>query len=120
VFLNSHLLGEVEATCDRVAFVKMGRVVHTMPLAATTACLDVELRIEPVQAAVLDGLTQFGSGVTCTAPNVVHMQIGDEQMLPSIASWLVARGVRIYAMHGRRKSLEEWFVEVMGEDQRPG
>ena len=27
VFLNSHLLGEVEATCDRVAFVKRGRVV---------------------------------------------------------------------------------------------
>jgi ABC-2 type transport system ATP-binding protein len=129
VFLNSHLLGEVEATCDRAAFVKMGRVVHTMPLATTTACLDVELRIEPApasakatagQAEVLDGLAQFGSGVTCTAPNVVHMQIGDEQVLPSIAAWLVARGVRIYAMHGRRKSLEEWFVEVMGEDQRPG
>ena len=30
VFLNSHLLGEVEATCDRVAFVKQGRVVHDM------------------------------------------------------------------------------------------
>jgi len=28
VFLNSHLLGEVETTCDRVAFVKQGRVVH--------------------------------------------------------------------------------------------
>ena len=27
VFLNSHLLGEVEATCDRVAFVKRGRIV---------------------------------------------------------------------------------------------
>ena len=27
VFLNSHLLGEVEATCDRVVFVKRGRVV---------------------------------------------------------------------------------------------
>ena len=28
VFLNSHLLGEVEATCDRVAFVKRGRIVE--------------------------------------------------------------------------------------------
>src|SRR2546422_172902 len=34
VFLNSHLLGEVEATCDRVAFMKQGRVVHERPLAA--------------------------------------------------------------------------------------
>jgi hypothetical protein len=103
-----------------VAFVKMGRVVHTMPLAVTRTCLDVEMRIEPAQTAILDGLAQFGSNVTCAAPNVVHMQIGDEQMLPSIAAWLVARGVKIYALHGRRKSLEEWFVEVMGDDQRPG
>src|SRR5262245_50565219 len=30
VFLNSHLLGEVEATCDRVVFVKQGRVIHEL------------------------------------------------------------------------------------------
>jgi ABC-2 type transport system ATP-binding protein len=32
VFLNSHLLGEVEATCDRVAFVKNGGIVGTMTM----------------------------------------------------------------------------------------
>jgi ABC-2 type transport system ATP-binding protein len=32
VFLNSHLLGEVEATCDRVAFVKDGRIVGAMTM----------------------------------------------------------------------------------------
>src|SRR4029078_8771312 len=98
----------------------MDRFVHTMALAATTGCLDVEMRIEPAQGSLVEGLTQFGSGVTRIAPNVVPMQMGDEQQLPSIATWLVARGVKIYALHGRRKSLEEWFVEVMGEDQRPG
>src|SRR6266446_5939247 len=34
VFLNSHLLGEVEATCDRVVFVKQGRSVHELTLGA--------------------------------------------------------------------------------------
>src|SRR5580765_8396558 len=37
VFLNSHLLGEVEATCDRVVFVKAGRTVHELSLGAETA-----------------------------------------------------------------------------------
>src|SRR5256885_12380668 len=32
VFLNSHLLGEVEATCDRVVFVKQGRVIHELDM----------------------------------------------------------------------------------------
>jgi ABC-2 type transport system ATP-binding protein len=41
VFLNSHLLGEVEATCDRVAFVKHGRTIHELNLGAGLADLDV-------------------------------------------------------------------------------
>ena len=45
VFLNSHLLGEVEATCDRVVFVKRGRVVEERRLSAPTEVLDLELRV---------------------------------------------------------------------------
>src|SRR5882762_9531493 len=42
VFLNSHLLGEVEATCDRVVFVKAGRTVHELHLTNHADGLDVE------------------------------------------------------------------------------
>lgn len=35
VFLNSHLLSEVEITCDRVAFIKNGEVVVTRDLGST-------------------------------------------------------------------------------------
>src|SRR5215831_3939780 len=42
VFLNSHLLGEVEATCDRVVFVKEGRTVHELSLATESTGVDVE------------------------------------------------------------------------------
>jgi ABC-2 type transport system ATP-binding protein len=121
VFLNSHLLGEVEATCDRVAFVKRGRVVHVMSLTEmTTTCVEVEMRIDPIENGLVAGLGQFGSDLVRAGSNTIRMRVGDEQVLPSIAAWLVARDVKIYALHGRRKSLEEWFVEVMGEDQRPG
>src|SRR4026209_1711081 len=45
VFLNSHLLGEVEATCDRVAFIKDGRVIEERRLSAPTEVLDAEVRV---------------------------------------------------------------------------
>jgi hypothetical protein len=48
------------------------------------------------------------------------MRIGAEETLPEIARWLVGRGIALYEMRCRRKTLEEWFVEIMGEDQRPG
>lgn len=119
VFLNSHLLGEVEATCDRVAFVKHGRVVHTLSLTDAGSCLDVDMRLSPIDDALLEGLRQFGSDVV-RAGGIVRMHIGSEETLPAIARWLVARRVNVYTLQGRRKSLEEWFVDIMGEDQRPG
>src|SRR4030095_12651702 len=44
VFLNSHLLGEVEATCDRVAFIKDGRVIHALNLSNANTNVEVELK----------------------------------------------------------------------------
>src|SRR5438552_2265113 len=55
VFLNSHLLGEIEVTCDRVAFVKHGRVVHEMSLIDARARLEVELKIDPVEPTLIQG-----------------------------------------------------------------
>jgi len=119
VFLNSHLLGEVEATCDRVAFVKNGVVLHDMELDSAVGTLDVELRLGGADDAILDGLAAFGSGVTRDNA-LVRMRATAESVLPELARWLVGRGVALYELRCRRKTLEEWFVEVMGEDQRPG
>ena len=119
VFLNSHLLGEVEATCDRVAFVKNGLVLHDLELDNATGTLDVELRVGQVDDALLEGLAAFGTGVT-RDETLVRMHANSESVLPELARWLVGRGVALYELRCRRKTLEEWFVEVMGEDQRPG
>jgi ABC-2 type transport system ATP-binding protein len=119
VFLNSHLLGEVEATCDRVAFVKNGLVLHELELDNATGTLDVELRVGHVDDALLDGLAAFGTGVT-RDEHLVRMHANSESVLPELARWVVGHGVALYELRCRRKTLEEWFVEVMGEDQRPG
>jgi ABC-2 type transport system ATP-binding protein len=119
VFLNSHLLGEVEATCDRVVFVKRGRVVHELALRDAPQTLDVLLRVDAADAALLEDLGAFGSDVRLES-DCVTLRVSSEEALPQIARWLVGRGASLYELHCRRKTLEEWFIEVMGEDQRPG
>jgi len=119
VFLNSHLLGEVEATCDRVSFVKEGRTVGSMALRGQADAMEVELRITPVDPSILAGLEQFGRGAA-QVNGVVRMHVESDESLPALADWLVGRGVRLYSLHGRRRTLEERFVEIMGDDQRPG
>ena len=120
VFLNSHLLGEVEATCDRVAFVKRGRVVAERRLATPTEALDVELRVGPVTAEILAGLSQFGTDIVRPRPDSIALRAQSDAVIPAIVRWLVEQGVQIHAVQPRRKSLEEVFLDVMGEDERPG
>jgi ABC-2 type transport system ATP-binding protein len=126
VFLNSHLLGEVEMTCDRVAFVKRGRVVDERRLSAPAETLDLELRVDPASAAsaaILDGLVRFGTNVTQSrpdAPGVIMLRIESDAAVPEIVSWLVQQGARIHAVRPHRKSLEDVFLDVMGDDERPG
>ena len=119
VFLNSHLLGEVEATCDRVIFVKQGSVVHEMSLTEPERIISAELRIDRLDSTTLEGLRGFGRDVRISDGTVI-LRVDSEAVMPDIARWLVGQGIAIHALGTRRKSLEEWFIEVMGEDQRPG
>ena len=116
VFLNSHLLGEVEATCDRVVFVKQGRVVHELDMAVRTHGLEVELRVDGVPERLL---AEHGT-LLAHADGVVRLRVADEEALPRLAEALVRSGTRLYGMTAHRRSLEETFLAVMGEDQRPG
>ncbi len=119
VFLNSHLLGEVEATCDRVIFVKQGSVVHELSLTEPERIVSAELRIDRLDGATLEGLRVFGRDIRISG-GTVTLRVDSEKVMPDIARWLVGQGIAIHALGTRRKSLEEWFIEVMGEDQRPG
>ena len=120
VFLNSHLLGEVEATCDRVVFVKRGRVVEERRLSAPTDVVDLELRVCAVTGTLLEGLARFGTNIVQPRPGVIRLRIEGESAIPAIISWLVHEGVQIHAVQPRRKSLEDVFLDIMGDDERPG
>ncbi len=119
VFLNSHLLGEVEATCDRVVFVKAGRAVHELSLAGDAGGLDVELRTGPLDERARAALAALGA-MEPAAGGRVRVRVAAEDVLPEIARTLVRHGVALYEMKAARKSLEAWFLEVMGDEGRPG
>jgi ABC-2 type transport system ATP-binding protein len=120
VFLNSHLLGEVEATCDRVAFMKQGHVVHERALAGASTCVDVRLRVDPIDSSLVDGLLRFGTNVAADGDGHVRLSVAGDAVVPEIVRWLVERRTNVYALETMRQSLEDLFVEVMGADQRPG
>ncbi len=116
VFLNSHLLSEVEITCDRVAFIKHGQVVQVSTLEALTkgACR-VTIRATGMTDAVLAGLCQWGKNVRADGA-VATMTISDDAVLPAIIRFLVAQGVELFAVTPDRLALEDLFIQIVGTD----
>ncbi len=116
VFLNSHLLGEVEATCDRVAFVRQGEVIHERTLADAGDGLEVELRADGLDEAMLAGLAAFGRDVRRDGATV-RLRVDDAGALPRIARWLVERGADLHHLAATRDTLEAVFVRVMAGER---
>jgi hypothetical protein len=60
------------------------------------------------------------AGTTPREGLVTRLRVAGDAALPAIARALVQRGVALYEIKAARKSLEAWFLEVMGDEQRPG
>ena len=116
VLLNSHLLGEVEITCDRVAFIRDGEVVETRQLdGECEEQTTVSIRAVNVTAEVVNGLSQWTSLVRSEGERLT-ITLSSSALLPGVVRYLVTKGADVYEVTPRRLSLEERFLEIVGSD----
>jgi ABC-2 type transport system ATP-binding protein len=87
VFLNSHMLSEVEITCDRVA-----------------------LRPE-----IIDGLSRWSANIRADDEHL-SLTLDGEADLPEITRYLVEQGVDLYSIRPNTISLEDLFIQIVGTD----
>jgi ABC-2 type transport system ATP-binding protein len=120
VFLNSHLLSEVEVTCDRVAFIKHGKVVRTAQLESLVEGeLSVEVRARGLSPEVVQGLDQWSSNIRLDRGGYgehLTLTLQRDEDLPSLNRYLVEHGVQVYALRPEKVSLEDLFIEIVGND----
>jgi len=116
VLLNSHLLGEVEITCDRVAFIKDGEVLETRTLEGEAKEQNtVLIRAGKVTDEMVKGLAQWTSSAQYEGGRLVF-SLSSNATLPEVVRCLVSAGADIYEVAPQRLSLEERFLQVMGSD----
>jgi ABC-type multidrug transport system ATPase subunit len=116
VFLNSHLLSEVEITCDRVAFIKNGEVLQVSKLKNLVAGeMSVTIRARGLMPDIVVGLSQWGKNVRADDEHL-SLTVASEADLPAINRYLVEQGVEVYALRPEQVSLEDLFIEIVGTD----
>lgn len=116
VFLNSHLLSEVEITCDRVAFIKHGEVVRISPLKGLVEGeLSVEIRARNLTPQIVAELDRWSGNVRQDGEQL-SLTLESEATLPLINRFLVEQGVDVYALKPEHISLEDLFIQIVGTD----
>jgi ABC-2 type transport system ATP-binding protein len=120
VLLSSHVMGEVEELCDRVAIVRTGRVVYEGSLSellASTAGRYALRTTDDVRAAALaagrHGVTDVrfaDGGLTLSA---------DDEAVAALSIALGEAGIGIAALVPRTATLEELFFRMTEGDAPP-
>jgi ABC-2 type transport system ATP-binding protein len=95
VLLNSHLLSEVELVCDRVAIIARG---------------------ELVAAGTPDELSHTGGVEVETASGTRVYERAGRDDAPRIVRELVAAGEEVYGVRMLRSSLEDAYLEAVGDE----
>lgn len=116
VFLNSHLLSEVEMTCDRVAFVNKGRVIQSGAMEdLLREKLEVELRLSPITPQLQTKLAKLAR-ITGQTEDILRLEVASEDVIPAIAQAVTAEA-KLYALTPKKISLEELFVQLVERGQ---
>jgi ABC-2 type transport system ATP-binding protein len=116
VFLNSHLLSEVEITCDRVAFIKHGEVLRVSPLnTLVEGELTVEVRARNLTPETLAGLSRWSPSARLDG-DFLSLTLSSEAQLPEVNRYLVEQGADVYALRPQAVSLEDLFIQIVGTD----
>ncbi|HKV87496.1 MAG TPA: ABC transporter ATP-binding protein [Candidatus Dormibacteraeota bacterium] len=114
VFLNSHLLSEVEQVCDRVAVVDHGRVIASGTMDDLLGGTAVRVRVSGLAQADLNQLAAFGhideEGEQLTFTNLVAERV------PELVAQMVALGGRVYEVAPRHQTLEDRFLQLLEEE----
>jgi ABC-2 type transport system ATP-binding protein len=118
VVLSSHLLDEVERTCDAVAIVDRGRVIRQGPIDELTrgagavvvqvdcAAPDRAARLID-QAGIAAGTALTGTGLSVTLPAGAA-----RELVADINRRLVLADIDVYGLREVRATLEDWFLSV--------
>jgi ABC-2 type transport system ATP-binding protein len=117
VVLSSHLLDEVERTCDAVAIVDRGKVIRQGPIAELLAGTSLIVQVEcsdPDRARSLLTGTNLATTIDVEPEGLaITLPAGTSRdVIAEVARVLVTGGVAVYRLQPIQASLESWFLQV--------
>jgi ABC-2 type transport system ATP-binding protein len=120
IFLNSHLLSEIELTCDRVAVLRKGKV------AASGRIEDLTRRepryrfaAAPMSEELVASFRDLGAGIERQNGHLL-LSVRDVEHLNALVDRARAAGSQLHEVAPIRSTLEDVFVDLVRADEPGG
>ena len=117
VLLNSHLLSEIELTCDRVAMLRKGKVAAFGSVEELTRKqATYKMVATPIDDSLVASFRESGAGVERVNGHVV-LSVADLQHLNHLVDTLRSRGGVLSELTPVRSTLEDVFVDLVRAEE---
>jgi ABC-2 type transport system ATP-binding protein len=117
VLLNSHLLSEIELTCDRVAMLRKGKVAAFGTVEELTRkSATYKMVATPADDSLVAAFKETGAGVERVNGHMV-LSVNDVQHLNALVDKLRANGGMLNELTPVRSSLEDVFVDLIRAEE---
>ncbi len=119
IFINSHLLGEVELICDRVIILQRGEILREGDIATLTKQMGLYLiGLAPGQEFPRAEVEKLGYAVR-TAGEFWEVTLQTGQTIDPVVDLIRSRGLNLRHLTEKRQTLEDLFVQTV-EAAEPG
>jgi ABC-2 type transport system ATP-binding protein len=119
IFLNSHLLSEVELVCDRVAILQRGKMARIGSVSSLTQTQGIfSIRLADGDVFPRDDVAVMGYDVAFDGDRW-KISLTKGQSIDPVVALLSGRGLRLRHLVEKRQTLEELFIETV-EEAEPG
>jgi len=115
VFLSSHLLSDVERTCDRIAILNQGRLQKLGRIQDLAEVRErLKLTVSEVSESLLASLRQLSPALTVDR-NILYLDTQGRDLSEEVIKHVKASGVKLLSMEVERESLEDLFYRTVKE-----
>ncbi|HEY6139712.1 MAG TPA: ABC transporter ATP-binding protein [Thermoanaerobaculia bacterium] len=113
VLLNSHLLSEIELTCDRVAVLRAGKVAAQGSVEGLTRKgAKYKMVAAPIDDALVAAFRESGAGVDRVNGHI-ELSVDNVEHLNALVDQARARGAMLTELAPLRSTLEDVFVDLV-------
>ncbi|WP_406945327.1 ABC transporter ATP-binding protein [Halobacillus sp. SY10] len=116
VIVSSHILSEMEMMCDRIGIIKNGELISIQTVRDALQQTDekeVSIEATPVDQTMV--ALQEMTGKEVSRKEELLTFTVEKEKIPSVVANLVQKGIQIYSVNVNRSTLEDKFLDLIGE-----